>query len=125
LLSSIEKTPDKAPPYADKAGHIADIKEETLDTPASPTPRGELAVKPKNSNDASPQDPEARDEDVQPTPPLSTPSSPAANASSSSLAAFFSPLSRQIYFPAIPDLASAYHTTTGRINLTITTYVIL
>lgn len=41
------------------------------------------------------------------------------------LASFFSPLSGQIYFPAIPDIAKAYHTTTGRINLTITTYMIL
>jgi multidrug resistance protein len=41
------------------------------------------------------------------------------------LGAFFSPLSGQIYFPAIPDLAKEYHTTTGRINLTITTYMIM
>jgi multidrug resistance protein len=41
------------------------------------------------------------------------------------LAAFFSPLSGQIYFPAIPDIAKDYHTTTARINLTITTYMIL
>lgn len=41
------------------------------------------------------------------------------------LGCFFSPLSGQIYFPAIPDLAAYYHTTTGRINLTITTYLIL
>jgi hypothetical protein len=41
------------------------------------------------------------------------------------LASFFSPLSGQIYFPAIPQLASDYHTTTGKINLTITTYMIL
>lgn len=42
-----------------------------------------------------------------------------------SLGSFFSPLSGQIYFPAIPDIADDYHTTTGRINLTITTYMIL
>jgi multidrug resistance protein len=41
------------------------------------------------------------------------------------LASFFSPLSGQIYFPAIPELASSYHTSTGKINLTITTYMIL
>lgn len=41
------------------------------------------------------------------------------------LGSFFSPLSGQIYFPAIPDIANDYHTTTGRINLTITTYMIL
>ena len=41
------------------------------------------------------------------------------------LASFFSPLSGQIYFPAIPDIANDYHTTTARINLTITTYMIL
>jgi multidrug resistance protein len=41
------------------------------------------------------------------------------------LGSFFSPLSGQIYFPAIPVLANDYHTTTGRINLTITTYMIL
>jgi multidrug resistance protein len=41
------------------------------------------------------------------------------------LASFFSPLSGMIYFPAIPQLASSYHTTTGKINLTITTYMIL
>ncbi|KAK9320891.1 putative MFS transporter [Lipomyces orientalis] len=41
------------------------------------------------------------------------------------LGSFFSPLSGQIYFPAIPDIANEYHTTTGRINLTITTYMIL
>lgn len=41
------------------------------------------------------------------------------------LGSFFSPLSGQIYFPAIPDIANDYHTTTGRINLTITTYMIM
>jgi multidrug resistance protein len=41
------------------------------------------------------------------------------------LASFFSPLSGQIYFPAIPDLAEHYHTSIGNINLTITTYMIL
>ncbi|KAF1991730.1 putative MFS transporter [Aulographum hederae CBS 113979] len=41
------------------------------------------------------------------------------------LASFFSPLSGQIYFPAIPDLAAYYNTSTGNINLTITTYMIL
>ncbi|MCJ1313724.1 hypothetical protein MMC25_007404 [Agyrium rufum] len=41
------------------------------------------------------------------------------------LASFFSPLSGQIYFPAIPEIAKDYHTNTGRINLTITTYMIL
>lgn len=41
------------------------------------------------------------------------------------LASFFSPLSGQIYFPAIPQLADDYHTSTGKINLTITTYMIL
>ncbi|KAI9824847.1 MAG: hypothetical protein M1819_000799 [Sarea resinae] len=41
------------------------------------------------------------------------------------LGSFFSPLSGQIYFPAIPDIANDYHTTTARINLTITTYMVL
>ncbi|OCK75276.1 putative MFS transporter [Lepidopterella palustris CBS 459.81] len=41
------------------------------------------------------------------------------------LGSFFSPLSGQIYFPAIPAIANDYHTTTGRINLTITTYMIM
>jgi multidrug resistance protein len=41
------------------------------------------------------------------------------------LGAFFSPLSGQIYFPAIPTLAKDYRTSISRINLTITTYMIL
>jgi multidrug resistance protein len=41
-----------------------------------------------------------------------------------SLAAFFSPLSGQIYFPAVPTIADYYHTSIGKINLTITTYMI-
>lgn len=41
------------------------------------------------------------------------------------LGSFFSPLSGQIYIPANADIAKDYHTTTGRINLTITTYMIL
>jgi multidrug resistance protein len=41
------------------------------------------------------------------------------------LASFFSPLSGQIYFPAIPTLAEAYNVSVGKINLTITTYMIL
>ncbi|KAF2704754.1 MFS general substrate transporter [Pleomassaria siparia CBS 279.74] len=41
------------------------------------------------------------------------------------LASVVSPLSGQIYFPAIPDIAKDYNTTTGRINLTITSYMIL
>lgn len=41
------------------------------------------------------------------------------------LASFFSPLSGQIYFPAIPDIAKDYNTSIGKINLTITSYLIL
>ncbi|KAH7065785.1 putative MFS transporter [Paraphoma chrysanthemicola] len=41
------------------------------------------------------------------------------------LASFFSPLSGQIYFPVIPDIAREYNTSIGHINLTITTYMIL
>jgi multidrug resistance protein len=40
------------------------------------------------------------------------------------LASFFSPLSGQIYFPAVPTIADYYHTSIGKINLTITTYMI-
>lgn len=41
------------------------------------------------------------------------------------LASFFSPLSGQIYFPVMPTLVQTYHLTTGLVNLTITTYMIL
>lgn len=41
------------------------------------------------------------------------------------LASFFSPLSGQIYFPVMPTLVENYHLTTGLINLTVTTYLIL
>ncbi|KAK3080569.1 hypothetical protein LTS18_000179 [Coniosporium uncinatum] len=40
-------------------------------------------------------------------------------------ASFFSPLSGQIYFPAIPELAADYNTSIGNINLIITISVIL
>jgi len=40
-------------------------------------------------------------------------------------ASFSSPLSGQIYFSAIPELAADYNTSIGNINLTITTYTIL
>lgn len=41
------------------------------------------------------------------------------------MASFFSPLSGQIYYPVMPTLVHNYHLTTGLINLTITTYMIL
>lgn len=41
------------------------------------------------------------------------------------LAGFFSPISSQIYFPALPILAQYYGKTTTLINLTVTTYMIV
>ncbi|KAF3768120.1 hypothetical protein M406DRAFT_61800 [Cryphonectria parasitica EP155] len=40
------------------------------------------------------------------------------------LSAFFSPLTAQIYFPALNVLADAFHVSTSKINLTITTYMV-
>lgn len=42
-----------------------------------------------------------------------------------SLAAFFSPLTAQIYFPALNVLQQDFHVTSSQINLTVTTYMIL
>ncbi|KAJ5704146.1 hypothetical protein N7493_011284 [Penicillium malachiteum] len=42
-----------------------------------------------------------------------------------SLAAFFSPLSSSIYFPALDTIAAALDETTSRIDITVTTYLIL
>ncbi|KAJ5925924.1 MFS transporter [Penicillium verhagenii] len=42
-----------------------------------------------------------------------------------SLAAFFSPLSSAIYFPALDTIASALSVSTSKINITVTTYMIL
>ncbi|WVQ78721.1 hypothetical protein IAT38_000808 [Cryptococcus sp. DSM 104549] len=42
----------------------------------------------------------------------------------SALGAIFSPISTNIYVPAIPTLAKAFNTTTERINLTVTMYLI-
>ncbi|KAJ5535776.1 MFS transporter [Penicillium frequentans] len=42
-----------------------------------------------------------------------------------SLAAFFSPLSASIYFPALDTIATALDVSTSRINITVTTYMIL
>lgn len=41
-----------------------------------------------------------------------------------SLGAFFSPLTAQIYFPALNVVADAFHVSTSKINLTVTTYMI-
>ena len=41
-----------------------------------------------------------------------------------SLAAFFSPLTSQIYFPALNTLAADLHVTYTLINLTVTTYMV-
>ena len=41
-----------------------------------------------------------------------------------SAAAFFSPLTGSIYFPAISTIATALHTSSSKINLTVTTYLI-
>ncbi|EKM49555.1 uncharacterized protein PHACADRAFT_178975 [Phanerochaete carnosa HHB-10118-sp] len=41
------------------------------------------------------------------------------------VAGLFSPLTSQIYFPALPTLAKAFHTSTENINLTVTMYVLL
>ncbi|RKU43139.1 hypothetical protein DL546_000651 [Coniochaeta pulveracea] len=41
-----------------------------------------------------------------------------------SLSSFFSPLTAQIYLPALPVLAKDFHVTTSQINLTVTTYMI-
>lgn len=40
------------------------------------------------------------------------------------LSAFFSPLTAQIYLPALPVLAKEFHVTQSQINLTVTTYMI-
>ncbi|ODN97426.1 hypothetical protein L198_03990 [Cryptococcus wingfieldii CBS 7118] len=42
----------------------------------------------------------------------------------SALGAIFSPISTIIYAPAIPTLVEAFHTTTEKINLTVTVYLI-
>ncbi|KAJ5259325.1 MFS general substrate transporter [Penicillium angulare] len=42
-----------------------------------------------------------------------------------SLAAFFSPLSSSIYFPALDTIANALNESTSRIDVTVTTYLIL
>lgn len=41
-----------------------------------------------------------------------------------SLAAFSSPVSSSIYYPALTVLASDLHTSLGNINLTITTFMV-
>jgi MFS family permease len=41
-----------------------------------------------------------------------------------SLSATFSGFASNIYFPAIPTMASALHTSVENINLTVTTYMI-
>jgi hypothetical protein len=41
-----------------------------------------------------------------------------------SMAAFSSPVSSNIYYPALTVLASDLHTSVGNINLTITTYMV-
>lgn len=41
------------------------------------------------------------------------------------LAGFFSPISSQIYFPALPTLAQYYGKTMTLINLTVTTYMVI
>lgn len=41
-----------------------------------------------------------------------------------SLAAFFSPLSSSIYFPALDTIATALNETTSRIDITVTTYLV-
>ncbi|KAJ5587857.1 uncharacterized protein N7459_003622 [Penicillium hispanicum] len=42
-----------------------------------------------------------------------------------SLASFFSPLSSSIYFPALDTIANALHVSTSKVNLTVTTYLIM
>jgi multidrug resistance protein len=42
----------------------------------------------------------------------------------SSMAAFFSPLTGQIYFPALNVVANDFHVTASQINLTVSTYMI-
>ena len=125
----MEKTLTEVPPNTDEAGHAGDIKQRTLEIPTSATPKEKLAIESKESNDASPQEAEAQNGHEQTTPtPLHSVFTRRQRIFimvMTTLAAFFSPLSGQIYFPAIPDLAASYHTTTGRINLTITTYMIL
>lgn len=40
------------------------------------------------------------------------------------LGAFFSPLTAQVYFPALNVVADAFHVGTSQINLTVTTYMV-
>lgn len=42
-----------------------------------------------------------------------------------SMAALFSPLTANVYFPAIPSIASAFHTSIESINLSVTVYMVL
>ncbi|GKZ31050.1 hypothetical protein AbraIFM66950_011016 [Aspergillus brasiliensis] len=48
-----------------------------------------------------------------------------AMVATGSLASFFSPLSSSIYFPAMDTIAAALNVSTSKINLTVTTYLIM
>lgn len=53
-----------------------------------------------------------------------TPSQKRLIVLAASLASAFSPLSSNIYYPALNSLASDLHVTPSQINLTITTYMV-
>ena len=44
--------------------------------------------------------------------------------SAASLAAFFSPLSSQIFLPSLNSIAKDLHVSNGKINLSVTTYMV-
>ena len=76
--------------------------------------------------EARAQDVEARDSESASAPPYSvfTKNEKRYIVFMVALAGFFSPLSANIYFPALPQLSSAMHVSTELINLTITSYMI-
>ncbi len=90
-------------------------------------PNSENVDEDKADSQTEPGNPSQEQEEQQPPePPFSifSPSERRFIVSVASLAALFSPLSANIYYPALNTLSEDLHVSLSKINLTITTYLV-
>ncbi|KAB5540318.1 major facilitator superfamily domain-containing protein [Coniochaeta sp. 2T2.1] len=110
----------------DRGRKPSDVRSQTptdnsSDTIPIPSGHGELTTgePPSEAKESSPNQPEN-------APPYSIHSlwEKRFIVLGASLSAFFSPLTAQIYLPALPTLSKEFNVTSSQINLTVTTYMI-
>ena len=92
---------------------------------SSTSPTDSIAGYPEQNPDQDPENQHVQNAERQPENfSVFTKAEKRAMVAVGSLAAFFSPLSSSIYFPALDTIATALDVSTSKINITVTTYMV-